>query len=96
MPILFAWDDDKATRNARKHGVSFEEASTVFQDLLSITIEDPDHSDDEDRLITMGASRRGRLLAVVHTDRGGTVRLISARPATSGEARKYEEAGYEN
>ena len=96
MPMVFTWDDNKAVGNVRKHGVSFEEASTIFHDPLSSTIEDPDHSRDEDRFITVGESSRGRLLVVAHVDRGGAVRLISARAATSAEARKYEEAGYEN
>lgn len=68
----------------------------MLGDPLSITIDDPDHSDEEDRHITMGLSSQGRLLVVTHTDREEAIRLISARAATSAEAGKYEEAGYEN
>ena len=64
------WDDAKAEANLRKHGVSFTEAMTVFGDPLSLTGYDPDHSDDEDRYITVGLSADGRLLIVSHTDRG--------------------------
>src|SRR5262245_15113850 len=68
---LFEWDDDKARTNWSKHGVSFEEAATVFDDPFSLTREDPDHSFDEDRFITLGLSDFGRLLVVCHTDRDG-------------------------
>ena len=96
MPLLFSWDGKKAELNLRKHGVSFEEASTVFGDELSITIEDPDHSFEEHRFITIGESAQGRLVVVVHADREATIRIISARQARGGEARKYEEADYSN
>lgn len=92
MSIKFEWDPRKARRNPRKHGVDFTEASTVFADPLSITIPDPDHSQDEERWITMGLSNRQRLLVVVHTEDGETNRLISARLADHHERRKYEEA----
>ena len=91
MSIKFEWDPHKAQRNLRKHGVDFSEASTVFADTLSITISDPDHSEDEERWVTMGLSNRQRLLVVVHTEEGETSRLISARPADHHERRKYEE-----
>ena len=87
----FEWDDDKAAVNQRKHGVSFDEAATVFGDTLSVTGYDPDHSDDEDRYITMGVSADGRLLIVSHTDRGDSVRIISARIANRAERRDYED-----
>lgn len=93
MPIRFEWDARKDRRNLRKHGVGFEEASTAFADPLSITIQDPDHSDDEERWVTIGSSHRQRLLVVVHTegDEQQVVRIISARPADPGERREHEE-----
>lgn len=82
-------------RNAEKHDVTFEEASTVFSDTLSITIHDPEHSvRGEHRFVTIGMSRRGRILVIAHTDRGNAVRIISiisAREATRKERKSYEE-----
>jgi len=91
MSIKFEWDPRKARRNLRKHGIDFDEASTVFADILSITIPDPDHAEDEERWVTMGLSNRQRLLVVVHTEEGETIRIISARTADRLERRKYEE-----
>lgn len=91
MSLLFEWDPDKAQRNRRKHGVTFEEASTVFQDRLSLTIPDPVHSTDEDRFVIIGGSERMRLLVVVHVERGDRIRIISARQATNRERKAYEE-----
>ena len=88
--MRFEWDREKARRNLRKHGVSFDEAVTIFYDLLSATFDDPDHSVGEQRLITLGHSPRGRLLVVSHTERGDAVRIISARPATAGERKRHE------
>jgi len=90
MPLIFEWDEKKAKRNIRKHKVSFEEATTVFADPLSLTIPDPLHSEEEDRFVTMGMSIKGRLLVVVHTERGDAIRIISARLATPWERRAYE------
>lgn len=87
----FEWDSRKAASNLHKHGVAFEEAATVFQDVLSLTGADPDHSVDEERMITFGLSSRGRLLVVSHTIRRGRLRIIGARPATSAERKFYEE-----
>lgn len=87
----FEWDADKAGRNVAKHGVEFAEAGTVFGDPLAVTFHDPDHSDDEDRFVTFGHSSALRLLVVSHTDRGGAIRIISARVATRNERRIYEE-----
>jgi uncharacterized protein len=87
----FEWDAEKAERNPAKHGVSFQEAATVFGDPLSITYDDPDHSQDEDRFLTFGHSSEGRLLVVSHTDREERIRIISARPATRREKKQYEE-----
>lgn len=93
MPGLhFEWDTGKELANRRKHSVGFAEASTVFGDPLSLTIADPDHSVDEDRLVIVGLSNRRRLLVVVHTMRGDRIRLVSARAATKYERFKYEEA----
>ncbi len=91
MSIRFEWDERKAKQNERKHKVTFEEAITVFADPLSLTIPDPLHSWDEERFVTMGLSVKRRLLVVVHTDRGDTIRIISARRATPRERSEYEE-----
>lgn len=87
----FEWDPAKATRNRRKHRVSFHEAATVFGDPLAITYPDPDHSVEEDRFITIGMSHAGRVLMVAHADRDENVRVISARRATPRERKHYEE-----
>jgi len=92
LGLTFEWDAAKALENERKHGVSFEEASTSFGDLRSLTIADPDHSEAEDRYVLLGMSYAGRLLATVHTERGANIRIISARPATRREAEAYSEA----
>lgn len=81
---------EKADHNLIRHGVSFAEASTAFGDPLSVTVHDPLHSADEERFVLFGVSDRGRLLAIVHTDRDGTNRIISARIATRHERRQYE------
>ena len=87
----FEWDPRKATRNLRKHGVSFEEAVTVFYDPLALTGADPDHSENEERCVTFGNSSLGRILIVAHTDGEDVIRIISAREATRGERCIYEE-----
>ena len=81
----------KAETNLRKHGLSFREASTAFGDPLSITIADPDHSDDEQRFLLLGETFTGKLIVVAHVDRGETIRLISARVASGRERRVYED-----
>ena len=91
MPLQFEWDENKARANVTKHGVSFEEASTVFADALSFTVPDPAHSQAEDRFIILGRSHRERLLVVVHTERGDKIRLISARRASRAERKQHEE-----
>ncbi len=88
--IDFEWDIAKAKTNLRKHRVAFSEAATVLRNKLSITIHDPDHSVNEDRYITIGASIAGRLLMVSHTDRGDRTRIISARELTRKERKAYE------
>lgn len=87
--MRFGWDPKKAAANLKKHGVSFEEGATAFGDPLSLTRFDPDHSDEEDRFVLLGATHQGRLVVVSHTDRGETVRLISARLATRQERKNY-------
>jgi len=83
--MQFEWNPIKARQNLKKHGVSFDEAVTVFYDPLSATFDDPDHSIDEQRCITVGLSSKGRLLVVAHVERGENTRIISARPATAHE-----------
>lgn len=89
--MKFDWDAKKAESNLRKHSVSFDEAATVFLDAMAVSGPDPDHSIAEDRFITFGFSRLGRLLAVCHLYRPGTIRIISARRVTRGERKLYEE-----
>jgi uncharacterized protein len=89
--MRYEWDPAKAARNERKHRVSFVEAATVFADPLAMTYDDPDHSSDEDRFITIGYSTAGRLLFVAHAERGAGIRIISARKATRKETHDYEE-----
>lgn len=85
------WHIRKAKLNLRKHGVSFEEAATALSDPIAVTGSDPDHSDFEDRYITFGVSARNRLIVISHTEEGKTIRLISARKASKGERKLYEE-----
>lgn len=85
------WDEEKNRINQRDHRVSFEEAATIFGDPLEITIDDPDHSRFESRFISIGESSNGRLLVVAYTERGDTIRLISARKPTRRERKIYEE-----
>lgn len=87
----FEWDPEKAARNDRKHGVTFREAASVFGDPLATTVADPDHSEYEDRFLTVGRSNYGRMLIVAHTDRGDSVRIINARELTRAERKGYEE-----
>lgn len=89
--LTFEWDATKAESNLAKHAVSFEEAATVFGDPVSITIPDPAHSQTEVRFVILGHSHHGRLLVVVHTERGDNIRIISARLASRHERKQYEE-----
>lgn len=91
MKSGFEWDEQKAQQNLKKHGVSFEEAATVFSEPFSLTINDPLHSIDEERWIILGYSEAQRLLIVVHTDWGDNIRIISARAATRRERETYEQ-----
>ena len=88
--MRFEWDSDKAAVNVKKHRVSFDEAVTVFYDPLAATFADPDHSDDESRLVTVGYSARDRLLVVCHVERRTATRVISARLATARERKRHE------
>ena len=87
----YEWDENKAAANLSKHGVSFEEAKTVFDDPLYVDFYDPDHSNGEHRFILLGQSAQGRLLFVSYMERSGSIRLISAREATLSERRAYEQ-----
>lgn len=91
MALKFEWDSRKAESNAKKHGVTFEEAGTVLSDFLSMTIPDPLHPGNEERCVTVGQSDRKRILVVVHTERDAFIRLISARLASAHERKRYEE-----
>lgn len=89
--MLFEWDPAKAADNLKKHGVSFTEATTVFGDPFAVTLDDPDHSSDETRFLTVGLTFSGLLLILVHVDRGNKIRIISARKTTKQERKFYEE-----
>lgn len=91
--IYFDWDENKNSINKDKHGISFEEAQTAFYDSNALIIDDPDHSDEEDRYILLGFSIEANLLVVVHCYRSddSIIRIISARKATKNEARKYAD-----
>ena len=88
--MKFEWDRNKEKLNIKKHTISFDEAVTVFYDPLSATFADPDHSIEEDRLVTIGYSSQGRLFVVSHTERGDAIRIINARPATISERKRHE------
>jgi uncharacterized DUF497 family protein len=90
--VIYEWDPEKAAANERKHGVSFEEAKTVYLDPPAETFDDPDHSEHERRFITLGMSTQQRLLFVAHADTDADrIRIISARTATRGETDAYQE-----
>jgi uncharacterized DUF497 family protein len=89
--VDYEWDEEKAARNLEKHGISFADAATVFDDPLYVDFYDPDHSSDEQRYLVMGMSREGHLVIVSYTERNDVIRLISAREATSAERKAYEE-----
>ncbi len=91
MTLTFEWDEAKSKRNFIKHGVVFEEAKTVFNDPFSITIDDPDHSNDEERFIDIGISSKGRVLVVWYTERNENIRIIGCRKVTKTERIIYEK-----
>jgi uncharacterized DUF497 family protein len=88
--MRFEWDREKAEANLKKHRLSFDDAVTVFLDPLAATFDDADHSVGERRFITIGYSSKGRLVVVAHAERGATIRLISARAASSNERKRHE------
>jgi len=90
MPLKFEWNPKKARKNIEKHGISFNEAATVFSDPLSMTYDDPDHSDDEERFIITGFSDSGKLLMVSHTEQNDKIRIVSARKLKPKERKQYE------
>jgi len=89
--VGFEWDAFKASANARKHGVQFAEAMSVFTDEYAITLTDDESSRDEQRFVTMGMGMKARVLVVVYCFRGKSIRIISARPATKQECQRYEQ-----
>jgi len=89
--VEFEWDNRKAASNLKKHGVSFREAASVFGDPLALTFDDPDHSIGEHRLLTFGATRTGKLVIVSHTERNGSMRIISTRLMQKHERDIYEK-----
>ncbi|OAD19518.1 protein containing DUF497 [Candidatus Thiomargarita nelsonii] len=92
MKLKFEWNQNKAAKNIGKHRVSFDEAATIFDDPMFLTVVDEEHSVDEERYISIGLSRHGRLLMVAHTDRQGQIRIISARKATKKEEKFYAKS----
>ena len=90
MAYSFEWDPKKAASNQKAHGVSFDEATTVFGDILALNMPDPDHSEGEQRFLVLGMSERSKLVVVSYAERPPRTRIISARLATSRERRKYE------
>jgi len=93
MKLTFEWDEVKAKENFKKHGVSFEEGKTIFNDPFLFTFPDIEHSVDEERYINIGLSASGRILIVTHTERHEKIRIVSCRKATARERRFYEEGG---
>ncbi|MFO0213958.1 MAG: BrnT family toxin [Pseudanabaena sp.] len=89
--MKYEWDENKATKNLAKHGVSFTEAKTIFDDPMYVDFYDLDHSEDEERYLIVGESNRGRLLIVSYTERRELIRIISAREVTKSEREEYEE-----
>ena len=89
--IEFEWDPEKEDINIRKHGIDFEEAMSAFSDPLSLTIPDPDHSEEEFRYLLLGTSQKGRLIVVSHTERDARIRIINSRLADRREKRDYEQ-----
>ena len=91
MPLNFEWDEEKYKKNLKKHGVSFEEAISVFYDKLSLTIVDAEHSINEHRYIDIGLSNKNRIIVVVYTEINDIIRIISSRLAKKKEIKDYEE-----
>lgn len=91
MALTFEWDGNKSKHNLKKHGVAFDEAKTVFNDPFSITVPDPDHSEEEERYLDIGLSSQGRLLVIWYNEKENHIRIIGCRKATRSERKKYEE-----
>lgn len=89
--MQFEWNENKAKQNLSKHGVSFEEAKTIFDDPLYVDFYDPDHSENEERYLIVGQSNQRRILILSYTERGNKIRLISAREVTPQERTAYEQ-----
>jgi uncharacterized protein len=95
--VIYEWNTEKAAENQRKHGVSFDEASSVFLDPLALTFDDPDHSQEERRFITIGMTSNKRLVFVAHVDEDDDrIRIISARETTRRETYDYQERSRKN
>lgn len=93
MELTFEWHERKAKENLRKHGVSFDQTKSVSSDPFLLTFPDKEHSQGEERFINIGRSSRGNVLVVIHTEREGSIRIISSRKATVSEQHTYEEGG---
>lgn len=91
MTLIFEWNEEKSNSNNRKHGITFEEAKTIFNDPFAVTIPDPDHSISEERYIEIGISINNRLLVVWYAERDNCIRIIGGRKATNNERKAYEE-----
>ena len=94
MKLSFEWHEEKAKENFKKHKINFEEAKKVFNDPLLMTYPDPEHSENEQRYLSIGSSSRGRVLVAIHTEREANIRIISCRKATTNERRVYEEGKF--
>ena len=91
MVLNFEWDEEKSKKNFKKHGVTFEEAKTIFNDPSAITTDDPDHSDEEERYLDIGLSSKAKVLVVWYTERQQNIRIIGCRKATPSERMTYEK-----
>lgn len=91
MNLTFEWDEEKANSNLKKHKISFEEGKTIFDDPFLLTYPDLEHSEIEERYINIGTSAKGRILILIHTERGENIRIINCRKATSTERKAYEK-----
>lgn len=94
MKLTFEWHAAKAKANIKKHNVSFDEAKTIFGDPFLLTFPDEEHSESEVRFINIGRTPKGKVLVVIHTEREGSIRIISSRTATASERNSYEEGGF--
>ena len=93
MKLTFEWHEAKSKENLRKHNIGFDQAKSIFSDPFLLTFPDEKHSQEEERLISIGRSSKEKTLIVVHTERNGSIRIISSRSATTSERNIYEEGG---